>query len=156
MKRVLRRAAPCLAAATLALPVASAAAAPSVHLSVSSPWALAGFPLTATVTSSEAGTISLMQLRKSRVIGPGWCVSNTVPFEHPLPATTRPIAAGQTVTVKLDASRLAFAGGTPFVRPNFDTCADPQTSFAKLVATFITADNTSQYTSPARRLQRVW
>jgi hypothetical protein len=108
------------------------------------------------VSASEAGTISLTQLRKSRMIGPGSCVSNTIPFEHQVAATTKPIAAGQTVTLKVDASRLAFNGGTPFARPNFETCADPLTSFDKLIASFVTADGTTLYTSTPKRLQRVW
>lgn len=142
--------------AACALGAAPAAAAPTLTLSVSSPWAFAGFPLTVKVTSTEAGTISLMQLRKSRMIGPGRCVQNRVPFENELAGTTQPIAAGQTLKLKLDATRLVFAGGTPFAQPNFETCADPYTPFDRLVATFTAADNSVYSTSPPRRLQRVW
>lgn len=90
---------------------AASAAEPKVTLKVSTKWAVVGFPVTATVTSDQPGTLYLSQIRRDglRTTGPTYC-------GHPEPlvyraVTSRPITAGTPVKITIQPARLAYYGG---------------------------------------------
>ena len=133
------------AASLLAAASAAADPAPTVTLSVNSPYAVVGGTVTAKVTSSVAGTITLAQERANHSSGPGRCFDSSqfsldyTRLRGPARVTINDTTPGQPVTVKIAATALGYGAGnlldfTPDTPANADHCFDPFTQFNKLGA----------------------
>ncbi len=112
-------------------PTASAAE-PKVTLKVSTKWAVVGFPVTATVTSDQPGTLSLSQIRRdgTRNTGPGYCPHPEQRIYHDI--YQRTIPAG-TVKITIQPAKLWYFGGD-IINPGTG-CWSMVTPFDRLLAT---------------------
>lgn len=149
-----------LLTAAFAASSTAASAAPVVTVKTSTAYAILGFPVTVTVTSSEAGSLQLQQVRPDRMLGPGRCGSNASRNV----GTARPIAAGQTITISVQPSSLAYGGGAllppygwddPNYPPYQDLCYDRYSTFNQLRAAVSQPAPGYGYGSAVAALQRV-
>lgn len=155
-----------LAAASTAVALAGAAApaaraAPAVQITVSSAYAVVGFPVTVTLSSTEGGTASLSQVRPDRALGPGRCAGfNT----RTVPGTTRTIAAGQRLTFRVQATSLAYGAGQLLAplgwddpnSPGYqDQCWDRYTTFNQIRGSVSTGAPDYGYGADAKPLTRI-
>lgn len=135
-----------LAFGTLALTAAllggaaPSASAADVSLKTSTRWAVIGFPVTVTITSSVSGTVYLSQVRRDAMTATG-----PYPCPHDEDAivtrdvTGRPVTAGKPVKFTLQPSTLAYFGGD-LLPPAQVGCWDKATPFDRLSATLATED----------------
>lgn len=129
---------------------AASAATPDVTLKVSTRWAVVGFPVTATVTSTEPGTLYLSQLRNDgwRATGSGYCGHPGDSISRDL--SVRTIPAG-TTKITIQPAKLLMLGGElfSFGKP----CWDQATPFDRLRASVYTADASNGFaTVPFQRV----
>lgn len=113
-------------------PDPAAAATAVVKLKVSTKWAVVGFPVTATVTSTEPGTLYLSQIRNDglRSTGPGYCGHPEPRIYHDI--AQRSIPAG-TTKITIQPARLWYFGGD-LINPG-GGCWNQATVFDRLLAT---------------------
>lgn len=124
-----------------------AAAAPgataAVTITSSTTSTFIGQAVTLKVSSTNAGPLTIRQLRPSKIQGPGRCVAALPVFERYIGGKAQksvPYAtAGQVVTVKLTATNLEYFGGNPlaglFGDPNDpNRCDDYVTQFNRISA----------------------
>ena len=132
----------------------------TVDLKVSSGYAFVGFPVTATVTSSTSGTLTLQQARTNATEGPGRCSSEPLLYRR-IAGTTRTVTAGTPIKVTVQPAALFYFGGNPFQpagwnNPNIpssqDLCWDKPSQFRLLVAEVI---GTSDFGETSKPLVRV-
>lgn len=108
--------------AALASSTSVAAAAPTVTVKASSAYAVFPVPTTVTVKSTEAGTLSLFQVRPDRALGPGRCSGYNARY---IAGTQRAMAAGQTVTYSVAAASLFYGDGQLLAPPGWDDPNNP-------------------------------
>jgi len=123
---------------------AAASASPTVTIKVSSPYAILGLTTTVTVTSSEAGTLTLEQVRPDKLQGPGRCATVYSNAKY-VAGSTRTLAGATTVTYKVPSTSLAYFGGDLLAPVGWNSgtpqseqlCWDQASQFNQLRATVI-------------------
>lgn len=148
-----------LALAGAAAPAASAA--PVVKVTVSTSYAVLGFPVTVTLSSTEAGTASLYQVRPDRALGPGRCSGYNARY---VPGTTRAVTAGQKLTYTVQPASLFYGAGqvlqpVGWDDPSYpgyqDQCWDRYTTFNQLRGEVSTGAPAYGYGSDSKALTRL-
>lgn len=146
-----------LTVGALSMVPATASAEVTVDLKLSSAYAIIGFPVTATVTASESGTLTLHQGRPYISDGAGLCQGGITVAQRRVAGTTRPITAGVPLRVTIQPSALFYAGGSPFPPPGWGTAGGPQcwdrlTRFDTVTARIATPAAVGEATRPLSRL----